>query len=50
MKLASLAFAVTLAFAGAGVTQAQTTMRISISIAQNSHQGVAIDVFARAVE
>jgi TRAP-type transport system periplasmic protein len=29
---------------------AQTTMRISISIAQNSHQGVAIDTFAREVE
>ena len=30
--------------------QAQTTMRISISIAQNSHQGVGIDTFAREVE
>jgi tripartite ATP-independent transporter DctP family solute receptor len=29
---------------------AQTTMRISISVAQNSHQGVAIDTFAREVE
>jgi TRAP-type transport system periplasmic protein len=29
---------------------AQTTMKISISIAQNSHQGVAIDTFAREVE
>jgi TRAP-type transport system periplasmic protein len=29
---------------------AQTTMRISISIGQNSHQGVAIDHFAREVE
>lgn len=38
---------------GAGLTfaaQAQTAMRISISIAQNSHQGVAIDAFAREVE
>ncbi len=29
---------------------AQTTMRISISTSQNSHQGVAIDTFAREVE
>ena len=29
---------------------AQTTMKISISVAQNSHQGVAIDTFAREVE
>ncbi len=29
---------------------AQTTMKISISVAQNSHQGVGIDVFAREVE
>lgn len=30
--------------------QAQTLMKISISVAQNSHQGVAIDTFAREVE
>ena len=29
---------------------AQTNMRISISVAQNSHQGVAIDTFAKEVE
>ena len=29
---------------------AQTSMKINISIAQNSHQGVAIDTFAREVE
>lgn len=29
---------------------AQTSMKISISVAQNSHQGVAIDTFAREVE
>jgi tripartite ATP-independent transporter DctP family solute receptor len=29
---------------------AQTTMKISISVAQNSHQGVGIDTFAREVE
>jgi tripartite ATP-independent transporter DctP family solute receptor len=30
--------------------QAQTTMKISISIAQNSHQGAAIDAFAKSVD
>ena len=38
---------------GLGITVgalAQTTMKISISIAQNSHQGVAIDTFAKEVE
>ncbi len=30
--------------------QAQTAMKNSISVAQNSHQGVAIDVFAKEVE
>lgn len=38
---------------GAALTlpaQSQTTMRISISVSQNSHQGVAIDAFAREVE
>ena len=29
---------------------AQTTMKISISTSQNSHQGVAIDTFAKEVE
>ena len=29
---------------------AQTNMKISISVAQNSHQGVAIDTFAKEVE
>jgi tripartite ATP-independent transporter DctP family solute receptor len=33
-----------------GAALAQTTMKISISVAQNSHQGVAIDTFAREVE
>ena len=36
--------------ASAGTAVAQTTMKISISIAQNSHQGVGIDTFAREVE
>ena len=43
-----------LAFAGAALISshaaAQTQMRISISIGQNSHQGVAIDTFAKEVE
>jgi TRAP-type transport system periplasmic protein len=45
------AIALSVALFGAGISaQAQTTMRISISVAQNSHQGVAIDTFAREVE
>jgi TRAP-type transport system periplasmic protein len=47
--LRALALATVLATAGL-MAQAQTTMRISISVAQNSHQGVAIDTFAREVE
>src|SRR3954452_682788 len=39
-----------LALAGVGSATAQTTMRNSISIGQNSHQGVGIDVFAKEVE
>ena len=42
-----LALAGLLAF---GAAQAQTTMKISISMAQNSHQGVGIDTFAKEVE
>jgi TRAP-type transport system periplasmic protein len=34
----------------AASASAQTTMKISISVAQNSHQGVAIDTFAKEVE
>ena len=53
MKFTPFFAAVTLSFGCAGFTgfaAAQTTMRISISVAQNSHQGVAIDTFAREVE
>ena len=39
-----------LGIAMAGAAVAQTTMKISISIAQNSHQGVGIDTFAKEVE
>jgi TRAP-type transport system periplasmic protein len=42
--------AATLLSLGAFAAQAQTNMKISISVAQNSHQGVAIDTFAREVE
>ena len=48
LSIASLAFG--LAFGVSGAAQAQTVMKISISIAQNSHQGVGIDTFAREVE
>ena len=47
LKTFALAGALTLAAALAA--QAQTPMKISISIAQNSHQGVAIDTFAKEV-
>ncbi len=50
MKLARLAFALTLALGLVAGAAAQTTMRISISIAKDSHQGVGIDVFASEVE
>ena len=50
MKLAKLALAASIALGIAGTAAAQTTMRISISVAQNSHQGVGIDTFAREVE
>ncbi len=52
MKLSRLFLAASLAagFIAASPAIAQTTMKISISVAQNSHQGVAIDTFAREVE
>ena len=50
MKLKALAIAAALAGGFAGMVAAQVTMRSSISIVQNSHQGVGIDVFAREVE
>jgi TRAP-type C4-dicarboxylate transport system substrate-binding protein len=43
-----------LAFAGAALIStgaaAQTTMRMNISIGQNSHYGIAIDTFAQELE
>ncbi|MGL4573450.1 MAG: TRAP transporter substrate-binding protein [Burkholderiaceae bacterium] len=50
MKFSRFILAFSAAFLAAGAAHAQTTMRISISVAQNSHQGVAIDTFAREVE
>jgi tripartite ATP-independent transporter DctP family solute receptor len=46
----AIALSVLSAALAAGTASAQTTMRISISVAQNSHQGVAIDTFAKEVE
>ena len=50
MQLTKLALGLGLALGMAATALAQTTMRISISTAQNSHQGVAIDTFAKEVE
>lgn len=50
MKLQKIALALGLALGLAASASAQTTMRISISTAQNSHQGIAIDTFAAEVE
>ncbi len=50
MKLAKIALALAMSAGFMAAASAQTTMKISISVAQNSHQGVAIDTFAREVE
>ena len=50
MKLSKLLIGLSLALGFAAAASAQTTMRISISVAQNSHQGIAIDTFAKEVE
>jgi len=50
MKLSKLVIGLSLAIGFMASAAAQTTMRISISIAQNSHQGIAIDTFAKEVE
>ena len=50
MKLSKLLIGLCLALGFAAAASAQTTMRISISVAQNSHQGIAIDTFAKEVE
>ncbi|MDB5841494.1 MAG: C4-dicarboxylate transporter substrate-binding protein [Herminiimonas sp.] len=48
LRLGAVALAIAVLSAGAAF--AQTTMRISIATPQNSHQGVAIDTFAKEVE
>ena len=50
MKLARLAIGLSLVIGLASAALAQTTMRISISVAKDSHQGVAIDTFASEVD
>ncbi|MDO8458093.1 MAG: TRAP transporter substrate-binding protein DctP, partial [Burkholderiaceae bacterium] len=50
MKLSKLVIGLSLAVGFMATVAAQTTMRINISIAQNSHQGVGIDTFAKEVE
>lgn len=50
MKLQALVFGVALTLGLVANASAQTTMRINISTAQNSHQGIAIDTFAKEVE
>src|SRR5882724_6802459 len=52
MRIARIAVVVFAAFGAAAGSQAgaQTTMKMNISVAQNSHYGVAIDTFAREVE
>lgn len=50
MKLSKLILGMALGMSLVAAASAQTTMRISISVAQNSHQGIAIDTFAKEVE
>ncbi|MEI8325028.1 MAG: TRAP transporter substrate-binding protein [Betaproteobacteria bacterium] len=50
MKIFKLLLGLSLALGLVASASAQTTMKISISVAQNSHQGVAIDTFAKEVE
>ena len=50
MKLSQVVLGVSLALGLVAGAAAQTVMKISISTAQNSHQGVGIDTFAKEVE
>ncbi|MCJ0763938.1 TRAP transporter substrate-binding protein [Variovorax terrae] len=50
MKVSRLFAGLVLGFGLTAAAMAQTTMKINISVAQNSHQGVAIDTFAKEVE
>jgi tripartite ATP-independent transporter DctP family solute receptor len=49
-RLTTIGLACGLVLGAAFTAQAQTVMRDSISVAQNSHQGVGIDVLAKEVE
>ncbi len=50
MKFTKLFAAVAAGLLASSLAYAQTTMKINISTAQNSHQGIAIDTFAKEVE
>jgi tripartite ATP-independent transporter DctP family solute receptor len=50
MKFTKLFAVLAAGLLASSLAAAQTTMKISISTAQNSHQGVAIDTFAKEVE
>jgi len=52
LRLPTLALTAALAagVAASGLATGQTTLKINIAVAQNSHYGVAIDTFAREVE
>ncbi len=50
MRLNIVFAAAALSLGLVGCASAQNTMKISISVAQNSHQGVAIDTFAKEIE
>ena len=49
-RFTAVAMACGLALGVMGTAQAQTNMKINISVAKDSHQGVGIDVFAQEVE
>src|SRR3954462_6656969 len=50
MKFTKVFAVVAAGLLASSLASAQTTMKISISTAQNSHQGVAIEVCAREAE
>jgi hypothetical protein len=47
---AALSLPAALAFATVTPALAQTAMKISISVGQNSHQGIGIDTFVKEVD
>ncbi len=49
-RLTAIGLACGMALGFAGLAHAQTNMKINISVAKDSHQGVAIDTFAQEVE